>query len=526
MNDQLRGKSAVQLASGTAGTNGAGARSIYAALRAQILDGTYAPGASMPSTRALASELGVARSTVTSAYEQLLSEGFIESRQGARTRVAHLRPMELELKVPITAPGPPRRLSAYGERLRAMPAPERRDRSRLVAEFRYGDLAGADFPTLAWKKAVNAAVSQRPARLAYGDPHGSLRLRHALQAYLWRARGIRCDPDQVIVVSGSQQGLDLCARLLLDAGDRFVMENPGYAKAQQVFAATGAAAMHIPVDGAGMDTSLLAGAEARLAYVTPSHQYPLGGVMPIARRRELLAWAQAAEACVIEDDYDSEYRYDIKPVPPLYGLGAPGTVIYLGTVSKTLSPTLRLGYLVVPSVLQESFAAAKDLADRHTSMMAQDALAALLEGGGYERHVRAVRRRNGERRSILLDTLRRSLGERIGIEGAEAGLHLVAWLRDVPRSAEGDLIDAARALGLGLYPVSPLFHADHPARPDRAGLVLGYAALDPARIKRGVTLLGKAIAAVTATPPAGRLPGAGRKRPAGARSSPGRPPRP
>jgi GntR family transcriptional regulator/MocR family aminotransferase len=404
--------------------------------------------------------------------------------------------MELPLEATAAPLAPMRRLSAFAERLRTIPAPPRRDRAALTIDFRYGDLAGSDFPTLAWKRAVNAAVAQRPGRLAYGDPRGSARLRHALQAYLWRARGIRCDPDQLIVVSGSQQGLDLCARLLLDAGDRFVMENPGYAKAHQVFAATGAAAVPIPVDDGGMDTSLLTGVDARLAYVTPSHQYPLGGVMPIARRRELLAWAQAAGACVIEDDYDSEYRYDIKPVLPLYGLGDAGTVLYLGTVSKTLSPTLRLGYLVVPSALQNTFSAAKDLADRHGPLIEQEALAAMLESGAYERHVRAVRRRNGERRTVLLGALRRVLGDNVSIEGADAGLHLVVWLHDLPRSAEGPLIDAAWRLGLGIYPVSPLYIAGHPSQPDRAGLVMGYAALDPARINRGVTLLRRAIASV------------------------------
>ncbi|MBT1517564.1 PLP-dependent aminotransferase family protein [Bradyrhizobium sp. SRL28] len=225
-------------------------------------------------------------------------------------------------------------------------------------------------------------MTRRPARLAYNDPCGSRRLRMALQPYLWRSRTVRCEVDQIIIVNGSQQGLDLCARLLLNSDDRFVMEDPGYLMARHVFSATGAAAVPIPVDVEGLDTERLAKIEARLAHVTPSHQFPLGGVMPIARRHQLLAWARKFDAYVIEDDYDSEYRYDTKPVPPLHALAGSEDVIYLGIVSKTLSPTLRIGYLVVPSELQPLFAAAKQIMDRHTPLIEQEALATMLIARG------------------------------------------------------------------------------------------------------------------------------------------------
>ncbi|EJN15503.1 transcriptional regulator with HTH domain and aminotransferase domain containing protein [Bradyrhizobium sp. YR681] len=366
----------------------------------------------------------------------------------------------------------------------------------LVANFRYGELSPSDFPVQAWKKAVTGAMARKPERLAYDDPCGSQRLRTALQAYLWRSRSVRCDTDQIVVVNGSQQGLDICARLLLDSGDRFVMEDPGYQMARHNFAATGAETVPIPVDAEGLQTERLDGVAARLAYVTPSHQYPLGGVMPIGRRHQLLAWARKADAYVIEDDYDSEYRYDTKPIPPLHALEGGDNVIYLGTVSKTLSPTLRIGYLVVPSELRSLFAAAKQIMDRHTPLAEQEALAAMLESGAYDRHVRRVRRRNAERQEALLDALHRRFGDRIRIEGTAAGLHVVAWFDGLPQKREAALIDAARARGVGIHPVSALFDS-RPTGRDRprktVGLVMGYSALEVAQIERGCKLLAQAI---------------------------------
>jgi GntR family transcriptional regulator / MocR family aminotransferase len=275
-------------------------------------------------------------------------------------------------------------------------------------------------------------------RLRYGDPCGSPDLRTALQGYLWRARGLRCEPDRIVVVNGSQQGIDLCARLLLDPGDRVVMEDPGYNLARQAFSAAGADLIPVAVDREGMRTGELPA--ARLAYTTPSHQFPLGSVMSAGRRRDLLAWAQRTGAYVIEDDYDSEYRFDIAPIPPLQALDGAGRVIYLGTVSKTLSPTLRLGYLVVPTALTAIFAEAKRLADRHTPSLEQEALTDLIGSGGYERHVRRVRRRNGQRRAALLAALSVTLGDEVTVVGADAGLHVVVTARG--RLAEPGAEDA------------------------------------------------------------------------------------
>lgn len=468
-----------------------GAQKICEALRHQILNGIYPAGSLLPSSRGLATEMGVSRTTITVAYEQLAAEGFIEVRQGARPRAADLRTGQETARRRETKDGAPR-LSPFGERLRATQPWHDHPPDEPRLDFRYGDLASADFPLRLWKRAMNDALSRRPLRLRYDDPRGALRLRKALQAYLWRARGLHCETEQIIVVNGSQQGLDLCARILLAAGDRFVIEDPCYRMARQVFAATGAIPIPIPADSAGMRTELLEGVAARMAYVTPSHQFPLGGIMPIARRHQLLDWADRNRAFLVEDDYDSEYRYDIGPVPPLQSLAAGNAVIYSGTVSKTLSPLLRIGYLVVPRVLQDIFATAKQYADRHTTSAEQEALASLIESGSYDRHVRRMRRLNAERRTVLLACLEREFGRSVTVEGADAGLHVVVWFNDLPRSKQELICDAARKAGVGLHPVSPHYLAGL-APDDRLGFVLGYSALSSSQIGKGVSALKTAV---------------------------------
>ena len=469
-------------------TDGGVARRIFVAIKERIHAGTYQPGHKLPSTRALAAEWGASRTTVTAAYGQLIAEGYLISRPGARAAVA--RGLGAAPTCTLSPAAEPRRLSAFARRLLALPPPIAVQPSR-IADFRYGDLSASDFPVFAWRRALNAAGLRRGPRLSYGDPRGSAALQTALQGYLWRARGIRCTADDIVIVNGSQQGLDLCARLLLDPGDPFAMENPGYVLARHAFLAAGGIAVPVPVDEDGLRTDELP--NACLAYVTPSHQYPLGGVLSAPRRRALVAWAVRAGAHIVEDDYDGEYRHDVAPILPLQTL-APDVVIYVGTFSKTLSPTLRLGYLVVPASLRRAFGEAKRLTDRHTSLAEQDALADLLTNGAYERHVRSIRKRNAERRAVLLKALADELGPAVRAVGASTGLHVVAWLDSVAADRAPTLIAAARAAGVGLHPVSPLYDPNGPG-PATAGFVLGYAGLDVVALRRGVTALAAVVAA-------------------------------
>nr|WP_248308653.1 PLP-dependent aminotransferase family protein [Bosea sp. 124] len=462
-------------------------RRIIAAIKEQIHSGAYQPGDRLPSTRAFAAEWGASRTTVTAAYGQLIAEGYLVTRAGARPVVAHgLSVRGTSTPAPVAAV---HRLSGFARRLLDLPPPAPL-RSFKVADLRYGDLAGADFPVQPWRRALTRVTLSRRERLRYGDPQGALDLRAALQGYLWRARGILCSPEDIVIVNGSQQGLDLCARLLLDPGDPFLMENPGYTLARHAFVAAGGRAVPIPVDADGLCTDAMP--PGRLVYVTPSHQFPLGGVLSATRRRALLAWAVASGAHVVEDDYDGEYRHDIAPIPPLQTLG-PQSVIYVGTVSKTLSPTLRLGYLVLPAGLARVFAEAKRVTDRHAPLLEQEALADLLASGAYERHVRSIRRKNAERRGVLLQALSARCGASVSVEGADTGLHVVVWINGVAADREIEIVEAARSAGLGLHPVSPLYDPEAP-KPETAGFILGYAALDSDTLRRGVALLASVLA--------------------------------
>lgn len=475
-----------------------GARQIYEALKAQIEDGVYGPSDRLPSTRTLVSEFGASRTTITAAYEQLLAEGFIETRQGRRASVAPAlrsgRSSRASSKqAPRTA-----RLSAFGRRLFELSGPPVAAEP-LQVDFRYGDIATADFPSLAWRRALTKALTTSGSRrLCYQEPQGSMELRTALQAYLWRARSLRCSVDQIVIVNGSQQGLDLCSRILLDTGDGFVIETPFYWAARHVFESVGATPQFVPVDEEGLQTEALKDIKkVRLCYVTPSHQFPLGHVLSASRRAQLLRWAAKAGAYVIEDDYDGEYRYDIRPIQPLHAFDDAAHVIYLGTISKTLSPLLRLGYLVVPPELVDAFRTAKRLTDRHSPTLEQAALADFMRSGAYERHVRKLRRKNAERRAALLDALADHFGDAVEVQGSEAGLHVVAWFNNFDAAQEDQMARNARQTGVGIYPVSDLYESGRRvAAKRRAGFVFGYAALEEREIWQGVARLADALRTV------------------------------
>jgi GntR family transcriptional regulator / MocR family aminotransferase len=472
-------------------------RRAYSLLRSQIVDGILPVGSKLPSTRAFAEEQGISRTTVMAVYEQLAAEGYIETTQGAAAIVAAgMAQLEHTSAAASKRVRSSPKLSAYSRRASTydlhMPLAEAK--ASKAISFLYGALAWDDFPTLAWRRAYDRALLQRQSQLYYANPQGELDLRTQLQGYLRRARGLTCDAEQTLIVNGSQQAIDLCARVLLDVGDRVAIEEPCYMKAHQVFEAAGAQMCAVPVDQHGMMSAKLPKKGCKLVYVTPSHQFPLGGVMPIARRHELLAWAQRSQAWVIEDDYDGEFRYGLRPVDALQAVDDAGCVIYVGTLSKALSPQLRIGYLVLPPALIKAFVQAKNLTDRHTPCLEQAALASLIRSGVYERHIRRVRRDNERRRTALLQALEKYLPSVASAEGAASGLHVVLWIKSLRQSQEAELVAQAMQQGVGIRPISPMYALGAKHRSQNcAGLVLGYASLSLDAIHEGIKKLAVAV---------------------------------
>jgi len=470
---------------------------LYRALRAAILRGELAPGARLPSTRALAADEGLARNTVLRAYDQLLGEGYVVGRRGSATRVASEIPDDVA-EIARVAERPRRRrrpavarLSRWGARLPVPPSWAASERG-LAYDFRYGRPPFGDFPHATWARLLARRARAAGVRdLDYGEPAGLPALRAAIAAYVGRARAVDCRPEQVVVVHGTQQGLDLVARVLLDAGDRVLIEEPHYSGARRILEAAGSRLVAVPVDREGFDVARVgrAAARARLAYVTPSHQFPTGVVMTLPRRLALLAWAERAGAWVVEDDYDSEYRYGGRPVESLQGLDRAGRVIYLGTFSKVMFPALRLGYLVLPPVLVGPCTTAKALADTGSPGLEQRALADFLAAGHFERYLRRTRTRNRERRAALLAAVARHLGDRVEVAGANAGLHVLLWVRGMPATATPRIVARAARDGVGVYAPDPFYLG----RPPGAGLVLGYASLDEDAIREGIRRLARAL---------------------------------
>jgi GntR family transcriptional regulator/MocR family aminotransferase len=470
---------------------------IYRSLRESILRGELPRGARLPATRALAQDAGVSRNTILLAYDQLRAEGYVEGRVGAGTYVA--------AELPDEAPSAPRRpaddsrtaalpaVSAYARRAQILPSPVLAPAAPAIRyDFRYGLPGGGGFPHDVWRRLLARHARRFPDEASgYADPAGLPRLREVIADYLRRARAVDADAGRVVIVNGSQQALDLVARTLVDPGDAVLIEEPHYLGAREVFVAAGARLLPCPVDGEGLDVGRAPdmAAPARLAYVTPSHQFPTGAVMPLARRLALLAWANRVGAYVVEDDYDSEFRYGGRPVEAVQALDTAGRVIYVGTLSKTLFPSLRLGFVVLPAPLVGPFVAVKHLSDRHTATLPQQVLADFIAEGHFERHIRRARTENARRRAVLLDTLDAVFGGRVQVQGAGTGLHLILWFRDYPADRAPAIVAAAAAAGVGVYPLNPYYLGAPPA----AGLLLGYASMDEREIEAGIRRLGRSL---------------------------------
>lgn len=465
-------------------------RQLYDEMRTAILSGRLAPGARVPATRVLASDTGTSRNTVSGAFDQLLSEGYLEGKVGSGTYVARMLPEDL-LRV-TRQPGPSRPviaracLSRRGRMLGGIPASLRSREIATEQAFRTGLPAFDEFPRALWARLGARLLRHAPsAVLTYGDPAGYRPLRRAIAEYLRAARGVNCSAEQVIVTAGSQQALDLAARLLLDPGDAAWVEDPGYLGARGALRAAGVRSIPVPVDSGGL--SVVEGEkrapEARLACVTPSHQYPLGMTMPLSRRTSLLAWARRHRAWIVEDDYDSEFRYSGRPLQALQGLDPIGCVIYTGTFSKVLFPSLRLGYMVVPESLVDTFVSARALVDRHPPGLEQAIVAEFLAEGHFARHVRRMRTLYAERQEALVLALGRELGGAIEASPAEAGMNLPAWLRG--NASDLELSNKAAQVGVVVTPVSAYALEVKP----RSGLLLGYAAFSTRQIREGVRKL-------------------------------------
>ncbi|MCC6178688.1 MAG: PLP-dependent aminotransferase family protein [Chloroflexi bacterium] len=419
----------------------------------------------------------------------------------APTSTASLPPLPASPRMsgpPVRAIYPPSRLSAWGNRLsevhRAVWGADDRVGERFAPfpyDFRPGRPDWDTFPRLLWSRLAARQVRDRTESLAsYGNPAGYRPLREAIAAHLSLSRGVRCHADHVAIVNGSQQGLDLLIRLWLDPGEIAALENPGYPGAALAFRANGVGVRACPIDEEGLDVAALPAPDApdapRLVYVTPSHQFPTGATLSLPRRLRLLEWAARRGALIVEDDYDSEFRYSGRPLESLQGLDPNGVVAYAGSFSKALFPPLRVGFVVLPPALQAPFVAGKWLADRQTATLDQQVLSDFIGEGHFERHLRRMRRLYQARRDVLLASLREQFGTSVVAGGDGAGLHLVAWLPD-DWDAEA-LSEAATRYGVAAPPLAP-YYLEGTGRP---GLMLGFAALDEAHVAEGIRRLARA----------------------------------
>jgi len=470
---------------------------LYASLRRAILDGQLRQGVRLPSTRDLAAQYGLSRGTVVAAFAQLDAEGYTSSLVGSGTRVNAVLPDELlEIKPRADArPARPprRRVSSYASRLTLFPTLERRP----TRAFRPNVPAIDQFPMAEWTQLASRRLRRASTQLLLTDDVMGYRpLREALVDYLASSRGVACDVDQLMIVSGVQEALDLVTRLLLEPGDTVCMEDPGYTGAQQVFQACGARIATAPVDAEGMVLRAAALRRARLIYITPAHQYPLGVAMSLPRRLALLEAVRATGGLIFEDDYDSEYRYAGRPIPALHGLDRAGQVLFAGSFGKVLFPSLRLGYLVLPADLVERFAAARSISRRHLPVLEQAIVCDFITGGHFGRHLRRMRQLYAERLAVLLDAARDQLAGALDISPIEAGLQTVGWL-SAGRTAEA-VAAAARARDVEVTPLGQFYRDAAPGE----GLQLGFAAVPARELRRGVAELAQVLGSKASPGPA------------------------
>jgi GntR family transcriptional regulator / MocR family aminotransferase len=454
------------------------------ALKASILDGRIAAGTQLPPTRELADELDLSRTTVLAAYEQLRAEGFIAGRVGSGSYVSNLqaRPINHHAETSIPAP------SRYAQRARDV---RNWDIARLHRGLRYNLQYGNPLvnPALnsAWGRELARAATY--TRLTINEVAGLATLRQQTCDYLARRRGVQAEPDDILIVAGTQQAIELASRVLLNEGDRVVLEEPHYFSAHQALIAHGAELVAVRTDEHGIVCNELPVEPPRLIYVTPSHQFPTGVILSLSRRKDLLRYAEHHQCWILEDDYDGEFNYESHPMPAMRSLDESDRVIYVGTFSKVMFGGLRLAYMVLPMALREDFRNAKFLSDVACPVIEQAALAHFMEDGGFERHLRLARKELKARREALIAGLKSHARDRVEIADTPAGMHLVVWLRDYDEAKCQALIAYAHENGLGLYPMTPLYlHA-----PPRPGLMLGYCGVSVTELHEAMQLFGQCL---------------------------------
>jgi GntR family transcriptional regulator / MocR family aminotransferase len=473
-------------------------RQIYLQARGGVLSGALRPGAKLPSTRALASRLGVARASVVAAYEQLLAEGYVGGRAGSGTFVA------ADLSG-LVAHAARRRDAARRATPRAMPAPAQAfaDIVRSTAQtderpFNTGRTLTDARTVEIWRKLTHRAVRTLGAHdLGYTDPRGFAALRHSICDYLQAARGVRCDPEQIVVTAGTQHAIDIAIRVLLAPGDEVWVEDPGYALTHGQLVLAKARPQPVPVDqhGIRVDVGIRTAPRARAAFVTPSHQFPTGVVLSMARRLELLAWARRSGAYIVEDDYASEFRYSGPPLAALQGLDDDSRVIYVGTLNKALFPGLRVGYAVVPQALLAAFVGARYLIDRQPPSLYQTVVSEFMRQGHFAAHIRRMRLLYREQRDALAETLTRRAAGHLRVEVPDQGMHLVAYLAD--GLSDVALEDAAKRAGIIVRAMSPFYRA----APPRPALMLGFSGFPRQVIVPAAARLAALVARVAAGAP-------------------------
>lgn len=467
---------------------------LYERIREAILSGALTPGTKLPSTRTLASDLNLSRNTVEVAFMQLEAEGFLIRQVGAGTYVSlripeYVKPPKGALRSSKSSqPGDSRKsLSARGRLIFASGLEADPSSGRNFAPC----VPALDsFPFRTWHRLVaRRSRYEREELLQHGEPAGYRRLREAVAAYLATARGVKCDWRQVIILTSTQQAIDLAARLLLDAGDEVWFEDPGYLSARAALQSTGAKIVPIAVDDQGLDVEegKRRSPSAKLIYVTPSHQYPTGVTMSLARRLDLLNQATQSDGWIIEDDYDSEFRYTGRPLAAVQGLDTAGRVIYTGTFNKALFPSLRLAYLVAPEYLVDAFVAARSLMDGYAPTFMQAVLADFIAEGHFSAHLRRMRLLYQERREALLDAIEKRLSHIIRAGVSDTGLHIVGWLPD--KTDDRQLSARASAAGLDVPPLSRYYFGPR----TKPGLILNYAAMPPRDIRQGIAALASVL---------------------------------